>query len=140
MKPQHGIILIITGMIHTFVGVTLFWEKWCEFPTKFFFNIAPHELKFDRPLIQNFLDLSAEATLWFFISGIVLMILGQIVHGIEVQTRRIPSYLGWELLAFGLVFSWMIPISGFSIFLVPQAIYMIIRQRTKGNQAWQKQT
>ncbi|MBI2518997.1 MAG: hypothetical protein HYV97_01210 [Bdellovibrio sp.] len=139
-KPRHGIILMVTGVIHSFiVGIPFFWEKWREFAHRFFFNITPHELKFDRPLIQNFRDIPAEAALWFFISGIALLLLGQIVHSIEIATGRVPRYLGWELLVFGLLFSWMIPISGFPVFLVPQSIFMIVRQMKLGNPTWQKQ-
>jgi hypothetical protein len=129
VKAVHGKILMATGVVHSLVlGVPLYWEKWTGFARAYFLNAAPHRLDLSKPLYSGLLDLPAEAAIWFFIGGVALFVLGQVVHHIEISSRPLPRFLGWELLALSVLFTWMIPISGFPIFLFPQAVFMIVRQ------------
>jgi len=129
MKAVHAKLLMATGVIHSFpIGIPLYWEKWKEIASRGFLNAAPHRIDFERPIHEGLLDIQAEAAIWFFIGGVALFVLGHLVHAFEVQVGRLPRFLGWELLGISLAFWWMIPISGFPVFLLPQAVFMILRQ------------
>ena len=78
---------MVTGVIHSIVvGLPLYGQKWLEFAGKFFLNVTPHTIGEGGPLGLGLIDLHAEAALWFFMTGVPLFVLGQVVDGVERST------------------------------------------------------
>ena len=119
-----------TGILHSAVAAPLFYQsRWLSFLKKGLFNVSPHSLSEDYSM--TFSDIGSEAAIWFFVGGILFFLVGQLMHSLEKKLGRLPTYVGWELLAIGCVFGWMVPQSGFTLLIVPQAIYILARFPTK---------
>ena len=128
MKPIHGKILMATGVIHCAVAApTIYGESWRQFMEKGLFNVSPHT--WTNNFTISFSDITAEAAVWFFVGGVLFSIIGQLMHILESKVAKPPTFVGWELLAIGVVFAWMLPKSGFTFLVIPQAIYLLIRAR-----------
>jgi len=132
MKPIHGKILMATAVLHSgIIAPLIYWDKWLEFFGKGLLDVSPHSLTAGPPIIAGIFDMTAEAAIWFFIGGVVFFITGQLMHHLEKNMGKLPAFVGWELLAVAIVFAWMLPISGFTFILIPQAAYILVRYRKK---------
>lgn len=69
-----------------------------------------------------------ETAFWFILFGLVLLILGQLIHWVQMRYDTLPASLGWSLLALGVSGVILMPDSGFWLVL-PQA-YLLLRSRT----------
>lgn len=127
MKPIHGKIMMITGLAHSAIALTIYKDRWSQFFEKWLFRVSPHSVSADRKII--FSDVGSEAAIWFFIGGVLFFVLGQLMHSIELKNGKLPNFFGWELLAIGVLFAWMAPESGFTLLVIPQAVYAVIRSR-----------
>lgn len=65
---------------------------------------------------------------WYFFFGLLLLSLGWLMERMEADGRRLPSGLGWQLLALGLSGGLLIPASGFWL-AVPQGLWVLWRAR-----------
>jgi Family of unknown function (DUF6463) len=109
MNPKlSGRLLIITGVIHTLVGLLIGY---------------PYLLEMWQAGLWNSVDpdMSRVAIFWFLLFGFLLMILGQMVAS---YTHPISKMLSWSLLILSIVGAFMMPISGFWL-VIPQAIYLL---------------
>lgn len=110
-----GSLLIATGLLHLFIGL-LFAPK-------------PARATWDDGVL-NAVDAHADRENWFWymISGWLLLLTGQLTRWIERRTGAAPAFLGWHLLAIGVVGIVLMPVSGFWVFL-PQAFLVLRRAR-----------
>ncbi len=126
MKPIHGKLLVATGVLHAgIVAPLIYWEKWSVFIGKMLFNVSPYMLVGGSEVV--FEDVGSEAAVWFFIGGVLMVCMGQLMHLCELRHGRLPIWFAWEFLIVCLLFAWMLPFSGFTFALLPQAIFMLAR-------------
>ncbi|MDR2424540.1 MAG: DUF6463 family protein [Prevotellaceae bacterium] len=113
-----GILLTITGVIHTIVGLVMGRDTYWKIIKSGFINAI--EPDFERAF-----------AFWFFICGIMLIIFGQSLHYYIRKTNRQPAIsLGYWMLALSVFGCFAIPASGFWLF-VPQSLIIIFAKRKK---------
>ena len=117
-----------TGVVHSaLVAPLIYHERWEVFVGRGFMNISPHSMSDDFTF--TFSDIGDEAAIWFFAGGVLMFLVGQLMHSLEMRSGKLPPYLGWELLAIGSFFGWMVPQSGFTLLIIPQAVFILVRSR-----------
>ena len=116
-----GIILIATGILHTIVAIVVGWN-------------ALVEIVRDGLLINiTSRDCTHELALWFFICGIFVILLGQVLHFyIKKEQKPAPLCFGYSLLVFTILGCAVEPGSGFWLF-IPQALIIIIANKKGEN-------
>jgi hypothetical protein len=118
MWKYSGIFLIITGIIHNAVAIFLMHDIYRQIIQSGFVNAVAGD--FGRWFAS-----------WFFICGIFIIFLGQIVHHyIQRGQRPAPAFFGWTLLALSVFICIAEPISGSWLF-IPQALIIIFSNRKK---------
>ena len=121
MKNKHiwnysGIFLIITGIIHILVGLALGKEAYLAIVRDGLINAVSH-------------DYAREFAFWFFICGIFIILLGQILHHyIKRDQKPAPLSFGYSLLILTIFGCIAEPVSGFWLFL-PQALIIIFANK-----------
>lgn len=116
MIRHSGKLLIATGILHNFIGIVLFSPILGDILQAGVFNsIDPH---FDR-----------NAAFWFLFGGLMMVLLGMMVQWMYQQTGTVPAFIGWWLLAIGVIGVIMMPASGFWLVL-PQAYILLRGQST----------
>ena len=112
-----GIFLIATGILHTIVAIALGWEAFVEIIRDgLLINVKSREL-------------THEFALWFFICGIFVILLGQVLHFyIKREQKPAPLSFGYSLLVFTIFGCIVEPGSGFWLFL-PQALIIIFANK-----------
>ena len=120
MWKYSGIFLVATGILHTIVAIALGWEAFVEIIRDgLFINVSSREL-------------SHEFALWFFICGIFVILLGQVLHiYIKREQKPAPLSFGYSLLVFTILGCIVEPGSGFWLFL-PQALIIIVANMKAG--------
>jgi len=115
-----GLLLAITGVIHTIVGIVLGGEVYLEMIRDGLFNV----------LAEN--D-TRQFGFWFLVCGIFLILFGQTLHYYQKRTQKpAPLSLGYSMLVFSIFGCIVDPISGFWLF-IPQALIIIIgNKKIKG--------
>jgi hypothetical protein len=68
------------------------------------------------------------ALFWFFFFGLVLLMLGSLLHGLERAGQPIAASVGWQLLALVIAGGLLIPASGFWL-VVPVGVRIVWRAR-----------
>lgn len=127
MKRIHGILLVITGAIHTICAVSpgVFGKQFVRFSQTRFFSISDGILSF--PLLNGIMDYEVFAAFWFFYAGPIFILCGLLFDYIEKVQRHIPLYLSVSLTIVVVIGCYMIPLSGMTFLLIPQCVYMLIR-------------
>jgi hypothetical protein len=119
MKPwkYSGFFLIATGIFHTIVAIILGWKAFVEiFRDGLLIDVTSR-------------DIMHEFALWFFICGIFIILLGQVLHFyIKREQKPAPLFFGYSLLVFTIFGCIVEPGSGFWLFL-PQALIIIIANK-----------
>ena len=121
MKNKHiwkysGIFLIITGIIHILVGLALGKEAYLAIVRDGLINAVSN-------------DYAREFAFWFFICGIFIILLGQILHHyIKRDQKPAPLSFGYSLLILTIFGCIAEPVSGFWLFL-PQALIIIFANK-----------
>ena len=130
-KITNGIILIIIGIMHTQLAVSPDGggTQFRKFSESYFFNISKG--MDDLPVVAGETDIETFAAFWFFYFGILIFPLGLLVHSIEKEKRELPHYFTISYLIVIIIGSYMIPNSGMTFFMLPHAIYMLIRNYLK---------
>ncbi len=107
-----GILLVATGILHTIVAVILGYREFIAM--------------FEEGIINSVGEDPARGlSFWFFICGIFVILLGQVLHYyIKKEHQPAPAFLGYYLLIFSLLGCIIVPVSGFWLF-IPQAIIII---------------
>ena len=111
----HGILLIATGVIHIVFGLfpIVYLNDWTKFFKKGFWNQVL--LNDDRSM----------AAFWFLIAGPLFITLGLAIYEFEIRKMPLPISVGCGLFAVGLVGAVMSPKSGFTVFILPQALFYL---------------
>ncbi len=125
MKITNGRIIMSIGIIHTLLTVVPFayGKQFMNFAHQYFFKIN------DGFLENGPMNYETFAAFWCFCFGIFLFPLGILLEYVEKNNLKIPRYFIWTYLAVILIGVYMIPFGGFTIFMLPHAIYMLIKSR-----------
>ena len=108
-----GLLLIITGILHTIVALLLNGKIYLEIIQDGLFNALGD-------------DYSRQFTFWFFVCGVFLIFFGQTLHYYQKREQKpAPLSLGYSMLIFSIFGCIIVPISGFWLF-IPQALIIII--------------
>ena len=131
----NGILLILIGLLHTSLAVSPEGGgvQFLSAAKSHFFNISAG--RDELPLEVGKTDFETLAFFWFFYFGLLLIPLGLLVHFIEKNKGILPYSFTVSYLIFVLVGSYMIPNSGMTIIMLPQAIYMLIVSHLKAYKA-----
>ncbi len=105
-----------TAVLHTAFGLLpkIYGEEWSEFSRLRLWKSV--SIANDRNM----------AAFWFVIFGPTLFLAGLAIYEIEMAGIGLPRSFGWTLLGVSAVGSVMCPKSGFTILLLPQAIYYLV--------------
>lgn len=111
-----GTFLSVTGVIHIIYAMIQNWST--------------YEDLFSEGLINSIGDNAQRAlSFWFFLIGVLLIMFGQsLQHHIKKQKKPAPLSLGYALLFFSAFGCFIIPLSGFWLF-IPQALIIILAKR-----------
>lgn len=126
-KITNGTILILLGLLHTNLALSSdgFGKQFMEFAKSYFFKIISG--MDELPAEVGRTNFEAAAAFWFFYFGILLIPLGLLVHSIEKEKRIIPYSFTISYLVVVCIGCYMIPFSGITFFMLPHAIFMLVR-------------
>lgn len=62
---------------------------------------------------------------WALMSGVFGLVLGQLALWVESHGKRLPAFLGWEMIAIALVRGVLMPESGGWLVLIPAVLILI---------------
>jgi hypothetical protein len=127
LKRIHGRLLMITGLIHALFGVSsaAFGKQFLVFSKTFFFNINPGLSGF--PIMGGTLDYEVISAFFFFYAGPIWIVYGHALDHMEKSAGVIPGAHALGFLIYTLIGVYMVPFSGMTLFLLPQALYMLYR-------------
>jgi Family of unknown function (DUF6463) len=112
-----GYLLLLTGFLHTLIGLVDGYPQLLEMARDGFINTAT--ASFERQVI-----------FWFLVCGIALFLAGLLALGYD---RPLPASFGWSLLLLSVIGALVLGLSGFYL-LIPQAIYiLVVAYRTTRN-------
>lgn len=126
-RITNGHILILIGILHTHFAISAdgFQIQFTEFAKVYFFNISSG---LDQlPAMVGKTDFETFATFWFFYFGIIMFPLGFAINYIEKVNKHLPILFTISYLMLVLIGCYMVPNSGITIFMLPHALYMIIK-------------
>jgi hypothetical protein len=107
-----GLFLVATGILHTIVAIVLGKEVYLKIIRDGLYNVTS-------------LDYTRAFAIWFFVCGIFIILLGQVLHYyIKKEQKPAPLSFGYSLLIFTIFGCVVEPGSGFWLFL-PQAFIII---------------
>jgi peptidoglycan/LPS O-acetylase OafA/YrhL len=111
-----GIFLIATGILHTIVAIALVKEAFLKIIRDGLYNVTS-------------LDYERAFAIWFFMCGIFIILLGQVLHHyIKKEQKPAPLSVGYSLLIFTIFGCIVEPGSGFWLFL-PQVLIIIVANK-----------
>ncbi len=118
MRRLCGPLLIATGVLDLLVCLLLYPGPLAAIAQDGFFDAVE----------TNPAQLDRETAFWHVMFGSTVVILGCLIHWAQARTGTLPAFLGWSLLAFGLLGAILVPVSGFWA-LLPQAALMLVVAR-----------
>lgn len=122
----NGVLLVIIGIMHTRFALSadVFGKQFHVFSQSHFYKISRgmEEL----PIVAGRTNLEGFAAFWFFYFGVMIIPLGLLVHSIERKHNILPHSFTLSYLVIVLIGSYMIPNSGITLIMLPQAIYMVV--------------
>lgn len=74
-------------------------------------------------------QLDREVAFWHLTFGAMIVILGGLVHWAQSRTGTLPAFLGWSLLALGLLGAVLVPVSGFWLVLAQAVMMLVVARR-----------
>lgn len=112
-----GFFLTATGVIHVVFALTAYWSSYSAL--------------FSDGLVNSLgEDLQKNLAFWFILVGVLLLMFGQsLQHYIKKEGMPAPLSLGYALLVFSVFGCFVVPASGFWLF-IPQALIIILAKRT----------
>ncbi|NRR24736.1 DUF6463 family protein [Brevibacillus sp. MS2.2] len=106
IKRQMGFTLILTGLLHTVVGLLFYAKPLQQIVANGFWNAVGQE---------------EDAAFWFMMFGFLLMLLGYMADWLmKKKGMEPPAAFGWTILGICVVGVIAMPVSGFWLAL-PQA-------------------
>jgi hypothetical protein len=122
-----GIFLIATGILHTIVAIVLGKDAFLKIINDGLYNLTS-------------IDYTRAFAMWFFICGIFVILLGQVVHYyIKKEQKPAPLSFGYSLLILTIFGCIVEPGSGFWLFL-PQALIIILANKKTGGKKEERPT
>jgi hypothetical protein len=106
MKAWIGKSLIGIGIIHSLFGFAVFSAIISVLISEGLFNTVNSQP--DR-----------ERVFWFLFTGFAWIIVGILIDWLEINSSRLPSFLGWAFLAMTVIGVFIMPISGIWLFFGP---------------------
>jgi hypothetical protein len=135
MKTQTGNLLIGLGVLHTIVGIIVFWEPLAAMFSAGLINsviMSPEPLRLitEDGLHKTVAQISERmAAFWFFWTGFPWIVMGVFANWVENQVGRpVPSAFALAILVYAVSGLLILPVSGFPLLTVA-AIYMVIATR-----------
>lgn len=130
-KLTNGIVIIIIAIMHTQFCFSegVFGKQFHDFSKTYFFEISKGTNEF--PIAGNCTIYETHAAFWFFYFGILLIPIGLLLHTIERKQTYIPHSFTISYLLVVLIGVYMIPESGMTFFMLPHAVFMLIRNYVK---------
>ncbi|MGI9542998.1 MAG: DUF6463 family protein [Cyclobacteriaceae bacterium] len=140
MKIRHlskhkGKQLILIGMVHSLVGLLLFWKPLYQiFANGYINSLVPDSLYYVIELVtKGYSDQIINLTLnpyfgsfHFMYIGVVWIGTGYLINWIEVNLeQKIPAFFGWFLMILTLFTVLAFPVSGYWALFIPA--FLIIR-------------
>lgn len=122
MKISTGKIIISIGIIHTFLTPFVYGKQFLDFSQQYFFMI-------NKGFFESQINYETFAAFWCLYFGIILFPLGILLDAIEKENIKIPARFIWSYLSVILAGVYMIPFSGMTVFMLPHAVYMLIKNR-----------
>ncbi len=125
-KITNGILLIIIGILHTHFAFSAdgFQKQTLQFSKSYFYKVS--EGMNELPASIGFTNFENLATFWFLYFGLFLIPLGLLVHSIEKEKLILPHSFTVSYFIVVLLGCYMVPSSGITFFMLPQAVYMLI--------------
>ena len=125
MKLTNGKIIIAIGIIHTLFTISpaIYGKQFFGFAQQFFFKIN------DGFLASGPVDYETFAAFWCFFFGILFFPLGILLDYVEKCGDKIPMPFIVSYLIVTLMGVYMIPLGGFTIFMLPHVIYLLIKSK-----------
>ncbi len=133
-KGIHGLLLIITGIAHSLFAVlpAAFGKQFAVFSNTLFFNIDTGLMDF--PLFGGKQDFESLCAFFFFYAGPMYIVFGLAVYHLEKSVWEIPVSVSLGFLLYAVIGAYMVPLSGMTLFLLPQAVYMHMSGRLSENE------
>jgi len=117
MKCWIGRWLIAVSAIHTLFAIVMFHSVLSSIVQRGVFNTVGN-------------DPMAGAVVWFVLFGVVLFICGLAVSALEQSSpNRLPTSLGWSLLALSILGVVLMPASGFWLAFPPALVILLRKPR-----------
>ncbi len=118
-----------TGVGHILLAILpgVFGDQFLQFSHSGFFNISSGAADFS--FFGGSLNYEEFAAFWFFYAGPIMFIYGQVVDRIERSEGGVPSAIAKGFLVVSLIGAYMVPLSGMTFVLLPQAIWMVVRSK-----------
>ena len=115
MSGIHGVLLMLTGVIHIVFGLLpfMYFTDWQRFFMAGLWNTVSRDS--DRGM----------AAFWFVIAGLLMFLIGLAIFEIERRTAILPLSIGLVFLGMTLFGCVMAPKSGFTLLLLPQAVFYL---------------
>jgi Family of unknown function (DUF6463) len=125
-KITNGVLLIVIGLLHTQLALSPDGggKQFQQMAETFFFKVC--EGLGELPIVAGKTNNEIFAAFWFFYFGLLLILLGLLVHSIEKEGRTLPHYFTIVYLVVVLIGCYMIPNSGMTFIMLPHAIYMLV--------------
>jgi hypothetical protein len=108
MKTWIGKSVIVIGILHTVVGIIVFYDALSIIISERLFNTITLNQRPNR-----------EAAFWFFFSGFALLIIGGLIDWIERNNVDSPTFLLWSFLSITAMGALIMPVSGFWLLFIP---------------------
>lgn len=120
MRRLSGPLLMATGVLDILYVLVFQSRQIAAIARDGFFNAVDPSVAFST--------FDRETAFWHLAFGTMAVILGGLIHWSQARTGLLPAFLGWSILALGLVAVFLMPASGFWVIL-PQAVMMILVAR-----------
>ena len=127
MRRCSGLLLILLGLIHVLVGLV---STTAILRNMWHYGLWNNLIRNSQAqCLQSLPCLQANLVWWFIAWGLMLLLLGVIVHWVESRLKQaVPAIIGWLLLLLSTLCAVLMPVSGFwAVMLI--AVYMIVLAR-----------
>ncbi|MEP2653615.1 MAG: DUF6463 family protein [Paraglaciecola sp.] len=118
-----GYYLILTGVVHSIIGLVLGWDILLD---------MHHDNWFASTVFEGEVIVDREAISWFLFSGFFWVIFGLMLQKAIEQGFVPPLSLAWGFIIMGLVMAVIMPVSGAYLFIV-QGIVLLRRRSYSSN-------
>lgn len=128
MKMTNGKYILSVGIVHTVSALlpSVFGRQFQVFSKQGFFAIDPGFLALGSGKPTDF---ETFAAFWCFSWGLLLFPLRLLLDEFERIQSRIPAKFLWSYAAIAAIGTYMIPAGGFTVFLLPHAIVLLVKHR-----------